>query len=443
MMRPLLAACSLVLVPTLAGGWLPPSYEVPAAARWMFGALATLWIAVVLHGIGVGFAPTVAAMAVFAAAGARRVVPIARKGWALSSSRDRAIAALLLVPVLCAGLFTLSTPVDAGDALMAWYAKARGLLAWQPLARLPFAEYPDLGAMGWALLLRISGWGYEPVARLVFVAVYAAFALTVPDVLGRPLSRHAVWLVPLGVLATFDLRLITNGYQDAVVASAGGLAAVMLGRSLQTNDRGRATVGLVVAGSLGLFKVEGLVLGALLVASWLVVQGFRPLVVRWSIRALLAFGALSLWWPMMVSIHKLPATQGEFNSLQNLFLVRMPERVTRMRLIAEAFLATGPRFLVPLGAVLVLSIVAARRAAGVRRLLMFLGLAAAGHAAWIVVVFMLTNLDVQWHLATALDRLVLQQAIGLWTPAMIASAVCLVDCAAGPPVTGRRVPSPG
>jgi hypothetical protein len=428
MMRALAAVVALVFVPALAGCWLPRSLDVPVAARWGFGAVLLLLVVTVLHGIGVGPPVAFVAAAVVVAAGAARVssaIGAIRR----ASATDRAIAALVLVPVVAAALFTLSTPVDAGDAVMAWYAKARALLDWPPVAQVPYAEYSNLGTMGWSLLLRVSGWAYEPAARLVFPALYAAFALSLSDSLERPLSRHAIWAVPLAMLATFDLRLIANGYQDVPVASVAGLASVLLANHLRTGDRGHGLLALFFAGTLGLIKIEGVVLAAVLVVSWLAIQRFEPLRRRSWIPGLLMVCALAALWPALVWIHGVRVDQGQYSAFEGASMTDLFGRSARLPTIARAFIATGPRFLVPLAAGLVLGVAAWRRSPAARRVLTFFGLAVVLHSLWIVAVFLLTNLDVNWHLATAFDRLVLQQAICVWTPAMVVSAVGLADVA--------------
>jgi hypothetical protein len=426
MMQSLLAIACIAILPALAGCWLPARLDVPIAVGWAFGGVATTLIAVVLHAIGLGPTVTIAVATLAALGGAFRAHRV-HDAIVRATTTERLLAGLVLVPIVAAALFALSTPVSAGDAVMAWYAKARALLDWPPLGQLPYAEYPDLGMMAWSLLLRVTGWAHEPAARLVFLAIYAAFALSLADMLGKPLSPYAAWIVPLAVFATFDLRLITNGYQDATLGAIGGLSAILLGNHLQTHDRGRAMIGLFFAGTLGLVKLEGAVLGAVLVVAWIIAQRFCPLRSRWSLIGLLVYAALAMLWPVLSWTHRLPLEQGQYSAFEGVNILDIPSRLARLPDIARAFLDTGPRFLVPFGALLVLWVAAWQRSAAIRPLLAFLGLAAAGHAFSIVTVFLLTNLDVSWHLATAFDRLVLQQVVSIWTPAMIASAVGLAD----------------
>jgi hypothetical protein len=439
MMRPLIAVASLVLVPALAGCALPASLDVPIATRWAFGAMAIGTTVTVLHGFGASATMALAIAAVIVAFGAARCAPVAA-AVRRASMADRAVAALVLLPILAAALFTLSTPVDAGDAVMAWYAKARSLLDWQPVSQLPYAEYPNLGTMAWSLLLRVTGWANEPAARLVFLALYAAFALSVPDVLERPRPRHAIWIVPLALLATFDLRMATNGYQDVPVASMAGVAAVLFAAHLRTGDRARGMLALFFAGTLALIKLEGAVLGGLLVFVWLLVQRLAPLRSRSWTAGLLMFVALLALWPAIVSIYDLRLEQGQYNAFEGASLVDLAGRLSRLPTIARAFIGTGPRFLVPLVALVVLASSAAWYSSSTRRVLAFFAMAAVAHSAWIVAVFLLTNLDVNWHLATALDRLVLQQVICLWTPALIVSAAALADSVFDRVVSSSPVP---
>jgi len=436
MMRSLLAIMCLAVLPALAGCWLPASLDVPVAVAWAFGGAVMTLVAVLLHAVGASPYVAIGAAIVLALSGASRANRL-YDALRRATPGERVLAALVLVPIAAAALFTLSTPVSAGDAVMAWYAKARALVDWQPLARLPYAEYPDLGMMAWSMLLRVTGWAHEPAARLVFLAIYAAYAFSLADIPGKPLPPQAVWIVPLAVIATFDLRLITNGYQDATLGAMAGLAAILLAGDLQTPDGGRATIGLFFAGTLGLLKLEGAVLGLAIVAAWIVVRRFYRSR-RWPAAGLLTYVTVAIVWPVLSWSHRLPVEQGQYNAFEGVTLLDLPARLTRLPTIAQAFLDTGPRFLVPLGALLVLSAAAWRRCPNIRPLLLFLGLATGAHALSIVTVFLLTNLDVSWHLATAFDRLVLQQVVCLWTPAMIGSAVALAELNASAFQESRR-----
>jgi len=180
---------------------------------------------------------------------------------------------------------------------------------------------------------------------------------------------------------------------------------------------------LFFAGTLALIKLEGAVLGGVLVFAWLAVQRFEPVRSRSWTTGLLMFVGLVAVWPLQVWTYHLRLEQGQYNAFEGVALFDLFGRVGRLPTIARAFVATGPRFLVPLAAVLALGYSAIRTAASARRVLTFFAIAAAAHSLWIVAVFLLTNLDVNWHLATALDRLVLQQVICLWTPALVLSAV--------------------
>jgi len=424
-MRSAAAVAMLAFAPILAGACLPSSMDVSLAIRWAFGGMAMMLAVLVLHAVGAPASVAIGAATVVAAAGVVRVRSIVEL-WRRSTSSDRVVATLVFVPVLAAAIFTLSTPIDAGDAVMAWYAKARAFLGWQPLARLPYAEYPNLMTMAWSLLLRLTGWANEPTARLVFVAVYAAFALALRDIVVTP-SRHTMWVVPLAVLATFDLRLITNGYQDAAVGALGGLAVVLFAGHLQSGDRSRALLGLFFAAAIGLVKLEGAVLGAVLVFAWLAAQRFAPLRTAWWLRGWIMYAAVALIWPVMVRVYGLQLDQGQYNAFEGASLLDIPARLGRLPAIGGALIATGPRFLVPLAATTVLAAGAWWFVKSARPVLTFLMVAAVLHAASIAGVFLLTNLELWWHLATAFDRLVLQQAIALWTPAMVVTAVSLAE----------------
>src|SRR5207248_3271849 len=122
---------------------------------------------------------------------------------------------------------------DGWDAVVIWYAKTRDILAWTPVGQLPYAAYPTLGPAMWALGLALGGLENEPVARLVFPAFWLAWAaslpLLVPGALQRRMTATALFAL---VLATLDFQAATSGYQDLMIASVAGAAALLLGRRL-------------------------------------------------------------------------------------------------------------------------------------------------------------------------------------------------------------------
>jgi hypothetical protein len=395
---------------------------IPSGARLAAAGVSATLVISVVHGVGgrsrAAFIASAVILALTWAISRGRSTPV--------SGRDRLVAGLLLALIAAAALFTVAFPVDEFDAVAIWYSKTRALASWRPLPELPYPAYPDLGPTAWALLLRATG--AEQAGRLIFLALYAAWALSVSALLDRPLPRAAAWIVPMCVLATFDYRAVTSGYQDMPIAALAGLAAVLLGRSLTTGDRTQAALGLFFAGVMGMVKLEGVFLGAILAASWMLASCFaprQPSAVR-RVGLLAAFAAPAAVWPALVAFNRIPLESFQGMAFEGIRPSDLISRFGRLPQILAALVHLGPTYLCAVGATTCVAITAWRRRPPVRPLLEFLSLAVAVHTAWIVAVFMLTNDDLVWHLETALSRLVFQQTC-LWTTALIVAGVTLLD----------------
>src|SRR5262249_35835912 len=129
------------------------SSDIPHGARWACVGIAGSLAVALGHGAGAG--PAIAYGGGVFVAGATAACSV--RGAAPATPRERLLTALVLVPMAAAALFTLAYPVNDWDAVAIWYAKARAIVAWQPLSALPFAPYPDLGPVAWAAALRLVG----------------------------------------------------------------------------------------------------------------------------------------------------------------------------------------------------------------------------------------------------------------------------------------------
>lgn len=422
-----LAILTLLVAPMVVGTASVP--RLPAGVRWAMGAVILCLAGLLLHGAGVSRAPARWFLGAAVLAGAVKCVVTPGS---IRRSRVDPLLGLTFGLVAAAGtLLVLSHPVNAWDAVTIWYAKTRALLAWRPPSAMPVPAYPELGPMGWSLVLAIASPFAEPCGRLWFLGLYLAWLTSLSLWLpARPSLQSRVVLI-LAVLAQADLGSITNGYQDAVVMSVAGLSAALLGSELLVADEekacprgGRSHVasGLFLAGILGTIKAEGAVLGAILVGGWLItvaiVRGRRALVT--SLPYVGVWLAASLVWPLLLVANGVRPSAFQSGAYGMVSADEVLARLSRIPFILYGFLRMGPWYALPIVAAALAAGAAWRAVATVRPVIAWLWGCAVAHSLWIVTVFLVTNLDFHWHVRTALDRLAFQHSF-VWPMVTIVS----------------------
>ena len=435
-MKAALAVLMLLAAPALVG--IASAPRTTAGVRWALGALTLCLAGVLLHGLGVARDPTRWALAALTLAAAAKCAMTMKS---IRTGRVDTLLGLMFGLVATAGtLLVLSDSVNAWDAVAIWYAKTRVLLEWQPLSATPVPVYPELGPMGWSLLLAIAGTFAEPVGRLLFLGLYLAWLASLSLWLPSPAPLHTRLALILAVAAYVDLWTITNGYQDAVVMSVAGLSAALLGRVMLEvgaeslpaagDERFHTAVGLFFAGTLGAIKAEGAVLGAILIGGWLIavatVRGprflkpFLPFVGLWLV--------LTGVWPLLLVVNGVSLTTFP-SAYRTLSVGETLGRLSRLPFILYGFARMGPWYVLPVVAAALTSVAAWRRVRAVRPVLAWLWGCAVAHGVWIITVMLLTNVDFRWQIRTSLDRLEFQHSF-IWPMATIVSAAALLRVSA-------------
>jgi len=431
-----LAVLTLLAAPALVGTASAP--RTTGGVRWAVGALTLCLAGVVLHGLGISRDATHWALAALTLAAAAKCAMTMRS---IRTNHVDPLLGLMFGLVAAAGtLLVLSDPVNAWDAVAIWYAKTRALLEWPPLSAMPVPVYPELGPMGWSLLLAIAGTVAEPVGRLLFLGLYLAWLASLPLWLPSPAPLRVRLALILAVAASVDLWRITNGYQDAVIMSVAGLSAGLLGRVILDvgaeplaapgDERFHAAVGLFFAGTLGFIKAEGAVLGAILVGGWLIavatargpgfLKPFLPFFGLWLV--------LTAAWPLLLVVKGVSLTTlpGAYRALS---VGETLGRLSRLPFILYGFARMGPWYVLPVVAAALTSVAAWRRVPAVRPVLAWLWGCAVAHGVWIITLMLLTNVDFRWHIRTSLDRLEFQHSF-IWPMATIVSAAALLRASA-------------
>ncbi len=327
----------------------------------------------------------------------------------VSYARGRTIAPLL--PLVLAGVaYCVLDPVRVWDAHLIWLARVRLLEQWIPLWRfqelqITRPEYPFLGAAAWWFIQAISRVPVE-AARVVFLFAYVAFFLAALARYSASWNMGGVALAIFFCYACFGLEII-NGYQDGFLMVSAGMVALAL---LHWGDRGMAWIAPLAA-ALSLIKAEGAVLGPLVLLCWIASAPQRFATV-WrdsshggGVRiGTLLFIVLISAWPFFLWQSGLDPGRVQGDAFRIDSLGVFAEQVDRVPAILSKIVsdyAAAPWVAIPFLAAVVWGGTLDRNR---RFLLAFVSL----HVLFVVVVFWLTQLPFEWHLASAGPRLLAQ-----------------------------------
>jgi hypothetical protein len=341
-------------------------------------------------------------------------------GWILhlrnrSQTRVALTTALPLLPLTLAGIaYCVLDPVRVWDSYLIWLARVRLLEQWTSLSRfralgIVYPEYPYLGAAAW--------WWTEWAARVpvesgrvIFLFAYLAFFLAVLARYERTESIKLRLLWGFFAYACFSLEII-NGYQDGFLMVSAGMVALAF---LQWRDRGAVWV-LPLAAALSLIKTEGALLALILVFCWFGSKLSRSPTVHGNRldRHVLMLGGVGFilmlaFWPWLQLRNGLDPANFQSGAFQIRSIGIALSQADRLPTILRAiglYYAQCPWITLPFLAAVGLSLTPGETLDRQRRFLLAF---VASHLLFVTTIFWLTQEPFEWHLGSALHRLLLQ-----------------------------------
>ena len=366
-----------------------------------------------------------------------------RSAWRSRAALAAAPFYLIIVLVVFGSLLhTLADPIAAWDAVAIWFHKAKAFYYWEDFRSMPFPQYPGLWPAVWSLTLKGFGPNSEMVGRFLISLSFILFVLGAWHVERQFSGWGCGGFSSLALCVLFfDVESFTNGYQDALLFSCSALTAFLLMAALRCQAAGTAQfarlerelagTGLLICGLLGWIKNEGLVLGVLQAGWYFTISaalillnikrngkksfGIRRLLTGRKVRLFVLFAVLAAGWPLLQRLNGFDPSrvQGESFYWQDIFL--LSDRLARWPRIAEAF----QNFLEPRASLMALALASIIILAAYARALpaaIWAAAAYGSHLAFIGLVYLMTRADLEWHLATSFDRLML---ISMSVPAAV------------------------
>ncbi|MHC1654821.1 hypothetical protein ACODUL_16225 [Stenotrophomonas maltophilia] len=321
---------------------------------------------------------------------------------ALPAVRDLRTAPLLLV-VIALVLIALGSPSDGWDPRSIWLFHAKrmyleGSLYAQLDGYAPWShnDYPALGPLMMAAAAGLAGHWNELLPKA------AAPLLLLPALLLIAPSFRGRWSAALFALLLLRLgrEMLGNGYMDALVAvyAVAAVATAMRWRARGNQPgTGELVAFTLLLAVLSMLKNEGGVLAVLLTATVLLEGLLRERRLHWHILVIAAVALLPLLaWKLTV------AQAGVGNDLAGSdmkaqLLGRLGHADEAMLIIKRLLLDTW--VLLPLLALAVLWRPMLRAPVASTAVL-----AALAYAALLLLVYMATPHDLDWHLRTSVER---------------------------------------
>jgi hypothetical protein len=418
-----LAIFPLLVFPFLTGS-LVTWKSVSWSARWFLGVSFLGIFLICVHALGL----SQSAVRILLVAGLASICVrvYLNRGVLLDNMKLPAwqtliIAVILLIQLLSACSAILAQPVFEWDAVEIWLQKAKAFYYWEPFKSFPYVNYPNLGAVYWAFIMKFTG-PSEAMGRLFFPAAYFAFMMALYSFfMDNRTSLAGVFVVP-AVSIFFFHDVYISGYQDGLLCIMAGMAAFCYCRYFifseskknVTADRKDIHHDLFLAfffsGILGFIKNEGTFIALLLFSSaagWFIIRkGNRPIAgIKWLLCGMIMFFVLISLWSLLLLFNGMDpsqvqgggfSVQGILNSYKNM------SRYNDIKHFFSLYLTVHGMIIIATG---LLSVMAGLYVKSTRIALGIIWTFYVLHFAFVAFVFFSTATNYMWHLETAFNRL--------------------------------------
>lgn len=320
------------------------------------------------------------------------------------------------------------TPIYSQDGIVTWLGKAKDFYYWNPLSSLRYVQYPGLGSMLWAVIMMVFGF-YESYGRFIYPIFYGMFFLFIWSSIKTQKYLHAVYISLL--LFFFFQPTLYNGYQDDFLSLTAGFSVLLFSLYILDMEKTyRYVLGCFFAGSLGLIKSEGVLLGIIILGVFLACYG-KNIISAGKKQFLVyisgIFLALSLlaFWSISIFLHGInPGNiQGEGLTMQS--IIEGYKNFNRLPIIGTylyAYFFKNPLFLF----IIIFSVITAVTRPFLRKIICCMIGIILLHTIALMYVYLTTKTPLIWQLETSFFRL-MDQHVSMY----ILLAVCCLQLIAG------------
>lgn len=336
---------------------------------------------------------------------------------------------LFLVVVLIflaeAVVSVIRNPLEAGDALAYWYRKAKFLYLWEELRFFPTISYPNLGSSIWMLGMNFYN-GLEIMGRVLFPIITSIIFISKWRLLKVKYVVNRRELLLLSLLFSYyfiyimtskfgGFYYIYSGYVDWMVGIFPAMAYIFLivniFPDIKNSEREnpyqfnlkRVSFLFFIISCASIIKMEGYVFTIIYIFSYLLTLLLvnKKYIINNKLKIVVAI-LLALF--VSTLYRQILAYNGiEFIAAQSFSLPNFDSFVQRLPLILEFFVRNGLDNFEVIIPFFVISFITFKSKNFI--LLASVIMPIAAYYGFMVLVYLSSTVDFEWHLATSFERL--------------------------------------
>ena len=428
----------MLFIPFLIGYIFNRTLKFNYAMQWIFGLLALSVLLMTLHGYGLSKENTFNFIYFLSTIGLILCINDFFRT-SIYSHFDRvkryiitlSLADFLLLVVILLFLAESVTsiirnPLIAGDALAYWYQKAKFFYSWEPLKEFPTLSYPNLGSSIWMLGMNFYD-GLESRGRIFFPIMASVIFFSIWRLLRVTFKVNNRELLLLSLLFSYlficlmaskfggQYHFIYAGYVDWLVGIIPAMAYIFLLVDLfiVTEDYEKSRVYkfnfrkvmflFFMISCASLIKMEGYVLSLIYISSYLTTLFFVDSKYIFNNKLNILLLILFAFFVSTLYLQIVIYNNIEFVPAQSFSLPSFDSLIYRLPLIIEFFARNGwynLEFIIPF---FIISFIAFNSKTTL--LLASVVIPFVLYYSFMVLVYLSSTVNIEWHLETSFERL--------------------------------------
>ncbi len=436
---------ALLSAGTLMGYALMPKSQVSAKSL-VVGCFASAYFVLVSKGLGLSaFATAVLLLTILGIGTAfaiknHKYIQMVGFGWSTNNPLTSKLTLMLCGLILCLTIShaitdVIRNPVEAGDALAYWLAKAKAISVWADFKSFPTVNYPTLGSIIWSFSLVMSDG--EHLGRIFFILLFSFIFFDFFLVCKKnfPTKENSFWALALisTLMFAFALQerfagtfwIYHSGYMDWLMSSLIVASYFCLIAETLASNREKVNLSIkhhwhrfFLLGCAGLVKEEGIFFGLIYLMVFCVIyvsQYGRRNINTWVtlIQCIFLTITVACTYKATLLFNGYAPENAQGFSIDTFYqnLARIGD-VGVLELIIHRFVGQLWSDGLAFGLLVIAFAIAIRLGRRLYTVVVFTPIFLS--QTFIFLIFLTTPLPLSWHLSTALERLMFMQVLACY-----------------------------